>query len=66
MTKMQDQLDSMRKKKQETEEALVKSESKVREMKLKADQNKINWQAELSALDKKHKDVGFKLKITIE
>jgi hypothetical protein len=54
---MQDQLDSMRKRKQEAEESLVKTENKLREVTMKHEQSAMQWQSDKAALDKKYFEV---------
>ncbi|XP_065340323.1 mitotic spindle assembly checkpoint protein MAD1 [Cloeon dipterum] len=54
---MQEQLESMRKKKEETEDALLAAESMLREQKFKAEQEKCNWQRDYSSLENKHSEL---------
>jgi hypothetical protein len=57
--RMQDQLEATRQQKYDTENALVKAENKVRENKIKTDQEIFNLKSELSTLDSKYKDVSY-------
>lgn len=59
MKRMQEQLEAARQQKYDTENALVKAENKVRENKIKTDQEIFNLKSELSTLDAKYKDVSF-------
>jgi hypothetical protein len=56
---MQEQLEAARQQKYDTENALVKAENKVRENKIKTDQEIFNLKSELSTLDAKYKNVSF-------
>lgn len=56
---MQEQLETIRQQKYDTENVLVKAENKIRENKLKTDQEIFNLKSELSSLDAKYKDVSY-------